>query len=64
MKKLIFAFTCLFLAVPCQARIFFVDDDDIGVNNGSSLGGATNLCVIFENQDNKDLSGIFAGLMV
>jgi parallel beta-helix repeat protein len=27
MKKLIFAFTCLFLAIPCQARIITVDDD-------------------------------------
>jgi hypothetical protein len=28
MKKLIFALTCLFLAVPCQARVITVDDDE------------------------------------
>ena len=27
MKKLIFALTCLFIAIPCQARIITVDDD-------------------------------------
>ena len=27
MKKLIFAFICLFLVVPCQAGIIYVDDD-------------------------------------
>jgi pectin methylesterase-like acyl-CoA thioesterase len=27
MKKLIFAFICLFLAIPLQARIITVDDD-------------------------------------
>ena len=36
MKKLFFALTCLFLAIPCQAEIIYVDDDATGANDGSS----------------------------
>ncbi len=36
MKKLIFSLACLFVAIPCQAEIIYVDDDATGANDGSS----------------------------
>ncbi len=40
MKKLIFAFICLFLVVPCQAGIIYVDTNTPDNNDGSSWAKA------------------------
>jgi hypothetical protein len=40
MNKLLVIFTCLLLAIPCQAKIIYVDDDANGLNNGSSWQNA------------------------
>jgi len=40
MNKLILTLICIFLAIPCQAKIIFVDADATGANNGSSWADA------------------------
>ncbi|MHC4072220.1 MAG: right-handed parallel beta-helix repeat-containing protein [Planctomycetota bacterium] len=42
MRKLIFALTCLFVAIPCQAEIIYVDHDAPGANNGQNWADAYN----------------------
>jgi len=42
MKKLIFAFTCLFLAIPCMAKTIYLDADAPGANNGQDWDNAYN----------------------
>jgi len=63
MKKLIFALTCLFLAIPCQARIITVDDDETAdfntiqaainnANNGDTIIVADG---IYTGEGNRDI---------
>ncbi|MHC4123701.1 MAG: choice-of-anchor Q domain-containing protein [Planctomycetota bacterium] len=40
MKKLIFAYICLFLAIPCYAKIIYVDVNTPADNDGSSWSNA------------------------
>jgi hypothetical protein len=40
MKKLIFVFTCLLFAIPCQAKTIYVDVDATGADNGTSWENA------------------------